>query len=83
VVIVATWATTPPGARGSALADKKNDEDEWEEMTQTFRMRISPTFLTMIDNWRRVQDPIPSRSEAVRKLVDAGIEAESKSKRRK
>jgi hypothetical protein len=41
-------------------------------------MRISPTFLTMIDNWRRVQNPIPSRSEAVRKLVDAGIRAEKR-----
>jgi len=35
-----------------------------------FQMRVSAEFLTMLDDWRRAQSPIPSRAEAVRFLVE-------------
>lgn len=34
-----------------------------------FGMRADPEFLGLIDNWRRKQTTIPSRSEAIRILV--------------
>jgi hypothetical protein len=38
-----------------------------------FQMRVSQAFLTMLDDWRRTQTPIPSRAEAVRFLVETAI----------
>jgi hypothetical protein len=44
--------------------------DEWsEEITQRFELRVSPSFLTVIDNWRRQQPDIPSRAESIRRMV--------------
>jgi hypothetical protein len=35
-----------------------------------FQMRVSGEFLNLLDDWRRAQSPIPSRAEAVRRLVE-------------
>jgi hypothetical protein len=35
-----------------------------------------------VDNWRRHQDDLPNFSEALRRLVELGLEAEKKPKRR-
>jgi|GEM_PF-2304499 len=37
--------------------------------TQRFNMRCDSDFLAEIDDWRRKQHPIPSRSEAIRILT--------------
>jgi hypothetical protein len=36
-------------------------------------MRVSDKFLSAVDRWRRKQDDLPSRSEAVRRLVEATL----------
>lgn len=41
---------------------------------------ISGEFLVMLDNWRREQPDLPSRTEAIRRLTAAGLEAEAKKK---
>ena len=33
------------------------------------------TMLDAIDNWRRKQKPIPTVSEAIRKLIEKGLKA--------
>jgi hypothetical protein len=38
-----------------------------------FQMRTSEAFLTLLDDWRRSQPTIPSRSEAIRLLVEKAI----------
>lgn len=38
-------------------------------------MRISPMLLSRVDDWRRGQDDIPARAEAVRRLIELGLEA--------
>ncbi len=38
-----------------------------------FQMRVSKEFLAALDNWRRKQSPIPSRSEAIRHLTAKGL----------
>ena len=36
---------------------------------KTFQMRVSEDFLNQIDDWRRKQPDLPSRAEAIRRLV--------------
>lgn len=40
-------------------------------------MRVSSEFMELVDNWRRKQQEIPSRTEAIRKLVLLGLASES------
>jgi metal-responsive CopG/Arc/MetJ family transcriptional regulator len=40
-----------------------------------FNMRVTNEWLGKVDDWRRLQRDIPSRSEAIRRLVEVGIEA--------
>jgi hypothetical protein len=53
-----------------------------ERQTQQFIMRASPEFLRAIDDWRRKQPEIPSRAEAIRRLVEVALAAEPKPKRK-
>lgn len=39
------------------------------------QMRVSEEFLRAIDEWRRQQDDLPSRSEAIRRLIERGLGA--------
>jgi hypothetical protein len=39
-----------------------------------FQMRTTADFLRRIDDWRRAQDDLPSRSEAIRRLIELGLE---------
>lgn len=39
------------------------------EKTKLFQMRVDDSFIDLIDEWRRHQPGIPTRSEAVRRLV--------------
>jgi hypothetical protein len=55
---------------------KKSDWENFETFTETFRMRVSMDFLKTLDDWRRQEEDLPSRSEAARRLIEAGIKAE-------
>ena len=35
----------------------------------TLQMRVSPGYLKSVDEWRRQQPDLPSRSEAIRRLT--------------
>ena len=35
-----------------------------------FQMRVSEKFLKIVDDWRRAQLDLPSRAEAIRRLVE-------------
>jgi hypothetical protein len=43
------------------------------EKTHPFQMRVSPSWLATIDEWRRAQPDIPSRAEAIRRLVEIAL----------
>jgi metal-responsive CopG/Arc/MetJ family transcriptional regulator len=47
-----------------------------QDDSRPFNMRVSERFLKQIDDWRRRQDPIPSRAEAIRQLVSQGIKSD-------
>lgn len=40
-----------------------------------FEMRADDTFLKSVDDWRRLQPDLPNCSEAIRRLVEAGLKA--------
>ncbi len=44
-----------------------------DEKTRPFQMRVSPDWLEMIDEWRRKQADLPSRAEAIRRLVNIAL----------
>ena len=44
---------------------------------RTFQMRTTDEFLRRIDDWRRLQEDLPSRAEAMRRLVELGMDAPS------
>lgn len=46
--------------------------------TKVFQMRASDDWLRSLDDWRRQQPDLPPRAEAIRRLVQLGIEAEAK-----
>ena len=48
--------------------------------TERFEMRLDHETLEQVDNWRSGQFGLPSRSEAVRRLVNAGLTASGKDK---
>jgi hypothetical protein len=43
-----------------------------------FQMRVSEQFLRMVDDWRRTQLDLPSRAEAVRRLVELATKIKKK-----
>ena len=45
-----------------------------EPATETFKARVSPEWLAILDAWRRSQPDLPSRAEAVRRLVASGLD---------
>lgn len=46
------------------------------EKTHPFQMRVSPEWLSVIDEWRRKQPDLPSRAEAIRRLVEKSLVAD-------
>jgi len=46
-----------------------------------FQMRVSEAFLRAVDDWRRRQKDLPSRAEAIRRLVELGAKLKTPSER--
>lgn len=47
-----------------------------EKRTERLELRATPSFVELLDEWRRAQRTIPTRGEAVRRLVEIGMKAE-------
>lgn len=45
-----------------------------EAMTERFELRLSTSVLARLDSWRSQQEDVPTRSEAMRRLVEAGLD---------
>lgn len=43
--------------------------------TLTKLVRMSPELVDAVTEWRRVQSPLPSESEAIRRLIELGLQA--------
>jgi len=67
----------PYGKVVKGMAEKKSDWQNWEQ-TQRFEMIIPVSLLRLVDDWRKHQPSAPNRSEAIRRLVEAGLRAKPK-----
>ena len=54
-----------------------NELNPAEPKTERFELRLSSELLTRVDEWRRAQTDLPSRSEAVRRLMEIGLSAQT------
>jgi hypothetical protein len=50
--------------------------DTTDDPSRIFQMRVRKSFMDLIDGWRRQQDDLPPRAEAIRRLVEKGLEAD-------
>jgi hypothetical protein len=41
-------------------------------------VRVQPDMAKLLDDWRRKQDDLPGRPEAIRRLVEVGLKAKAK-----
>src|SRR3954467_9016817 len=55
------------------MSDMVHPTDDQKPIT--IQMRVSAGFLHAVDAWRRQQPDLPSRSEAIRRLVADGVQA--------
>ncbi|WP_419762273.1 ribbon-helix-helix protein, CopG family [Brevundimonas vesicularis] len=46
-------------------------------LPQLVQLRLSDELVKAIDEWRRTQEDIPTRSEAIRRLVEKGLKPAS------
>jgi hypothetical protein len=51
------------------------------KLDQRLQLVTSKAFVVAVDDWRRKQPDLPSRSEAIRRLVELGLEASAKAKK--
>lgn len=49
--------------------------------SRTFQMRVRKSFMDKIDAWRREQEDLPVQAEAIRRLVEKGLEADRKKRK--
>ena len=49
--------------------------------TERFEMRLELEMIELIDDWRRRQSDLPTRAEAMRRLVERGLSAKTKPRR--
>ena len=56
------------------VANQAGQDKMTEPATETFKERVSPEWLAILDAWRRLQPDLPSRAEAMRRLVATGLE---------
>jgi hypothetical protein len=61
---------TPEQPMSTEQTDKLKKEGRLE-------MRVDPVYLKRLDDWRRRQDDLPTRAEALRRLTDIGLQQAS------
>jgi hypothetical protein len=44
-------------------------------------IRLTPELARALDEWRRRQPDLPSKTEAIRRLIEAGTKAEQKTRK--
>jgi Arc/MetJ-type ribon-helix-helix transcriptional regulator len=57
--------------------DERKSDWDWSS-TARLEIRFPVEFLRAVDQWRRKQDDLPNRSEAVRRLVELGLKVKTK-----
>jgi hypothetical protein len=72
VFIVNTLITTMTSKNRSRGRPPRRTQD------RPFQMRVSEDFLRAVDDWRRGQIDLPSRAEAIRRMVELAVKVKGK-----
>ena len=76
------WNVRTTNGKVKGMAKEKSKSSEWDEAKiMRFELRVPASFVKLLDDWRRQQDDIPNRSEAIRRLVEAAA-ADAKSRKK-
>jgi metal-responsive CopG/Arc/MetJ family transcriptional regulator len=59
----------------------KTQKTRPKQIGQLVGVRLQPEPLARLDAWRREQDDLPNRSEAIRRLVEKALGRETKKSR--
>ncbi len=51
-------------------------------VVQRLNLIVAADWIKRVDGWRRRQDSLPSRSEAIRRLTEIGLDSEAKGSRK-
>jgi hypothetical protein len=62
----------------STINSAKKRRGRPEVESEAVNVRIVKSGLESIDAWRRTQEDLPSRPEAIRRLVELGLKAKGK-----
>lgn len=52
---------------------KKSKRGRPKVSTTPLMVRVEPVLLSQLDDWRRREDDLPTRPEAIRRLIEAGL----------
>ena len=66
--------------KNTSMTSKHRPRGRPSKRTQDrpFQMRVSATFLRTVDDWRRGQIDVPSRAEAIRRMVELAAKMKKK-----
>jgi len=57
------------------VEEKRRGRPPGEKYAAPVPVRLTPEQLAYVDAWRQSQDDLPSRSEAIRRLVEEALKA--------
>ena len=66
------------GMSRSSRMSRTPPEKKYAKGGPTFEMRVDPEFLELVDEWRRMEPDMPSRAEAIRRIVAAYIKGKKR-----
>ena len=58
--------------------NKQRGRPKGRAQDRPFQMRVSEAFLQTVDDWRRAQTDLPSRAEAIRRMVELAAKMKRK-----
>jgi metal-responsive CopG/Arc/MetJ family transcriptional regulator len=62
------------------IVDRRRMVAKLASAIQRLNLIVAADWVKRVDAWRRQQPSLPSRSEAIRQLVERGLDAEAKAK---
>lgn len=60
------------------MAKKISERPKGLVQDHLLQMRVNKAFLKLIDDWRRQQEDLPGRTEAVRRIIEAHLKRGTK-----
>jgi hypothetical protein len=61
------------------MTDRPRGRPTKKAQDRPFQMRVSDDFFRTVDEWRRGQADLPSRAEAIRRMVELAAKMKKKS----